>query len=235
MALSTVHGGIAMVRPMIGITWGRDLVRRSSHLGENLLRYQDLLVRAELTPVLIGPGTGPEVLTRLEGLMVPGGPDIAPSRYGATPHERLGKTNAELDALEVDLVRAARERGTPVLGICRGQQLVNVAFGGTLHQHISHPTWGSEPAAPVHPVDIVPATRLHELLGVARIDVNSGHHQAVDGVAPGFVVSAVSSDGVIEGIEAPQWRVMAVQWHPEEVPDAGSTEQLMAGFARWVS
>jgi putative glutamine amidotransferase len=224
-----------MGRPMIGITWGRNVVKRSAGLGENLLRYQDLLVRAELTPVVITPGTGTEVLSRLEGLMIPGGPDIAPSRYGAAPHPRLERTAPDLDELEITLVRGARELSMPVLGICRGQQLVNVAFGGTLHQHISHPEWGSDPAETVHGVDIVAATHLHEVLGVDRLDVNSGHHQAVDTVAPDFVVSAVSSDGFIEAIEAPNLRVMAVQWHPEEIPDAESTERLMSGFARWVS
>lgn len=227
-----------MGRPMIGITWGRNIVKRSAGLGENLLRYQDLLVRAGLTPVVITPDTGTEVLSRLEGLMIPGGPDIAPSRYGAAPHPRLERTAPdldELDELEITLVRRARELNVPVLGICRGQQLVNVAFGGTLHQHISHPQWGSDPAEPVHRVDILAATHLRDLLGVDRLDVNSGHHQAVDTVAPDLVVSAVSSDGFIEAIEAADLRVMAVQWHPEEIPDAESTERLMAGFARWVS
>jgi putative glutamine amidotransferase len=223
---------------MIGITWGRNVVKRSAGLGENLLRYQDLLVRAGLTPVVITPDSGTEVLSRLEGLMIPGGPDIAPSRYGAAPHPRLERTAPdldELDELEITLVRRARELNVPVLGICRGQQLVNVAFGGTLHQHISHPQWGSDPAEPVHGVDILAATHLRDLLGVDRLDVNSGHHQAVDTVAPDLVVSAVSSDRFIEAIEAPDLSVMAVQWHPEEIPDAESTERLMAGFARWVS
>lgn len=224
-----------MRRPMVAITWGRDLVRRSANPGENALKYQDLLVRAGMTPVLITPGVSTSVLSRVDGLLVPGGPDIAPRIYGQESTDELGDVDPELDQLELDAVRSGHARQMPMLGICRGQQLINVALGGTLHQHISHPQWGDDPAQAAHGVQILPGTHLHRLLGVGTARVNSGHHQAIHSVAPDFVACAHSTDGWVEAIEAQSLRAMAVQWHPEEMPDAPTTHRLMDGFRQWMS
>jgi putative glutamine amidotransferase len=223
-----------MAAPAVGLTWSSDLVARSAGPGENALKYMSLLVEAGMTPVLLTPGTGSGVLARLDGLMLPGGPDIEPWRYGQEAGEHLGPVTPELDALELDLVHAARAQNLPVLGICRGQQLVNVALGGTLHQDVVHPQWGDDTARPVHEVRIEPGSHLHRILGVNAAQVNSGHHQAADAVAEPLRVSARSADGCVEALEAEELLVMAVQWHPEEMPDEPTSRQLMAGFAQWL-
>ena len=216
------------------MTWGTDLVRRSASPGENALRYLDLLVRAGTDPVLVTPGTSRDLLDRLDGLLVPGGPDLAPAAYGQAAAAELGPTSPELDELELATVAAARDRDLPILGICRGHQVVNVALGGTLHQHVDHPQWGEDPSTPVHEVDIRAGTHLAELLGAGTLPVNSGHHQAVDRVAGSLRVAARSHDGLVEALEAPGLRILTVQWHPEEMGAAGSTALLMAGFRRWL-
>ncbi len=222
-----------MANPLIAVTWTDDLVERSREPGENALKYLAILVAARLTPVLLTPGTGAGAMPRVDGLLLTGGPDITPERYGAPPHERLGPTDPALDALELDAFEAARQRHLPVLGICRGQQLLNVALGGTLVQHVDHPQWDLDASTPSHEVTISRGTHLHRLLGTATAHVNSGHHQAVDVVAESLTVAARSPDGVVEALEAEQLLVMGVQWHPEEMPADETTRRLMAGFAEW--
>jgi putative glutamine amidotransferase len=221
--------------PLVGLTWTDDIVARSAGLGENALRYLSLLSRGGLVPVLVTPGTSTALLARLDGLVIPGGPDIAPQRYGQEPGPHTEATITELDALELDFVTAARARNLPLLGICRGQQVINVALGGTLHQHVDHPQWGEDPAAPIHDVEILAGTFLRRTLGVEVTAVNSGHHQAVDRLAPPLRRAAVSSDGCVEAVEAPDLLVLAVQWHPEEMPDAQTSQRLVEGFARWMT
>jgi putative glutamine amidotransferase len=221
-------------RPMVGLTWTDDIVARSAGPGENALRYLELLSRAGLVPVLVTPGTSTALLARLDGLVAPGGPDIAPARYGQEPGPQTEAPIDDLDALELEFVSAARARNLPLLGICRGQQLINVALGGSLHQHVDHPQWGDDPGAPVHDVEILAGTYLHHALGADVVAVNSGHHQAVDRLAPLLRRAALSGDGCIEAIEAPDLLILAVQWHPEEMPDAPSSRRLVDAFARWV-
>jgi putative glutamine amidotransferase len=212
-----------MANPAVGLTWSSDLVGRSSGPGENALKYMSLMVGAGMTPVLLSPGTSRGVAARLDGLVLPGGPDIAPFRYGQ-----------EADALELEMFHAAQALRLPVLGICRGQQLLNVALGGTLHQHIVHPQWGDDPSVPVHEVTIEAGTHLRAVLGVDTAMVNSGHHQAVDVVAAPLTVSARSSDACVEGLESTELSVMSVQWHPEEMPSAATSQRLVTGFAAWL-
>jgi putative glutamine amidotransferase len=221
--------------PMVGLTWTDDIVARSAGLGENALRYLSLLSRGGLVPVLVTPGTSTALLARLDGLVIPGGPDVAPARYGQEPGPHTEASIDEFDALELDFVTAARARNLPLLGICRGQQVINVALGGSLHQHVDHPQWGNDPAAPIHDVEILAGTFLRRTLGVDVTAVNSGHHQAVDRLAPSLRRAAVSSDGCVEAVEAPDLMVLAVQWHPEEMPDAPTSQRLVEGFARWMT
>jgi gamma-glutamyl-gamma-aminobutyrate hydrolase PuuD len=224
-----------MATPAVGLTWSDDLVDRSSSPGENALKYMALLVDAGLNPVLITPSTRPAILSALDGLLLPGGPDIAPAVYGHQPDGRLGPVVPELDALELEMFHAARDRGRPVLGICRGQQLVNVALGGTLFQHIDHPQWDEDdPGAPVHEVRLVAGSHLRRVLGVDTAVVNSGHHQAVDALAPSLTAVAHSADGCVEALESGALLVMSVQWHPDEMRSDDTSRRLLAGFAQWM-
>ena len=160
------------------------------------------------------------VVAILDGLILSGGADVEPSRYGAEPHPRLGTVESDRDEWELALLDAALAAGLPVLGICRGAQLTNVYFGGTLHQHhesgegSDHPRFGSDGRRRVHDVVLEPDSRLGALLGV-RLGVNSLHHQSIDQVGEGLRVVGRADDGVVEAIEAPERDLLAVQWHPE--------------------
>jgi len=171
-------------------------------------------------PVVLAPDD-PDVaealLERLDGLLLAGGPDLDPLCYGASErHERLGPTDRIVDAAELALVRAADERGIPLLGICRGAQAVNVVRGGTLHQHLddhrqTHP--GSEPA---HAVAVAPGSLLAGLTGRETLGVNSFHHQAADRLGDGLLAVATAADGTVEAIEDPSRPfLLGVQWHAE--------------------
>ena len=220
--------------PLVGLTWTDDIVARSASPGENALRYLSLLSSGGLVPVLITPKSSTRVVARLDGLVIPGGPDVAPARYGQEPGPRTQTSIEDLDALELDMVAAARARNLPILGICRGQQVLNVALGGTLHQHVDHPQWGANPAAAVHDVRILEGTYLRQVLRTDVVAVNSGHHQAVDRLAPYLQLAALSSDGCVEALEAPDLRLLAVQWHPEEMAEAESSCRLVEGFAQLI-
>ncbi len=160
------------------------------------------------------------LLERLDGLVLSGGADIEPGRYGAAPEPDLGEVEPDRDAWELSLFEAAGALGMPVLGVCRGLQLVNVAFGGTLRQHVEldegagHPQWDVDGRVQTHEVTTVAGTNLRALVGES-IGVNSLHHQVVDTVGRDLVVTAHASDDVVEGLETGDGRVLAVQWHPE--------------------
>jgi putative glutamine amidotransferase len=213
--------------PLIGITLDAEEPGGYSRMPWYALRrnYAETVVRAGGLPVLLPhePHLAPAFLERIDGLIVTGGAfDIDPALFGAEARANLvlkrGRTQFELA-----MVRGALERSMPILGICGGQQLLNVALGGSLIQHIpdevtdalSHeqPNPRTEPG---HWVEIADGTRLSAIVGETRIPVNSAHHQAVGRVAPGCIVNAIAPDGVIEGIEVEgQAFCIGVQWHPE--------------------
>lgn len=164
------------------------------------------------------PSYAAGAVARLDGLVIAGGPDVDPALYGAERSPRCGPPAPRRDAWELALIRAALDTGTPLLGICRGMQLLNVALGGTLVQHIDdHVTevgvFGR------HPVKPVPGTRYADI-NAEETDVPTYHHQAVDRLGTGLVPSAHASDGTIEAIElpSPAW-ALGVQWHPEMAED----------------
>jgi putative glutamine amidotransferase len=199
--------------------------------GEQIEAYWRRLQQAGLEPVdLHEPG---QSLDGLAGLVLTGGIDIDPSRYGETPHERVRQTDPARDTFEVDVLEQALSRDLPVLAICRGHQLLNVVFGGSLLQHIEsweHAALRDEARTSAqHLVTLQPESRLHSVLALDNLVVNSRHHQGVttDRLAAGLRVAAISHDGLIEAVESPQHRwVVGVQWHPErEEPQIEGLEQ----------
>ncbi len=191
--------------------------------------YARALARAGALPLIVAPVTAParaaEVLPLVDGLLLTGGDDLDPARYGAVPSPALEPVDRARDALDYALFQAAWDRRLPVLAICRGLQVVNVALGGTLWQDLPSERGGrvkhnqGEPRAErSHPVTILPASRLASITGTTALTVNSFHHQAVRELAPGLRVTASAGDGVVEGLESedPGRWLVAVQWHPEE-------------------
>jgi len=230
--------------PVIGISCSTLVLpdMRSSPRFALARYYTSCVVEAGGLPLLL-PSLDPEAaaafLTRIDGLVLSGGLDVDPARYGQEPHPRLGLIDAPRDAFELELARGAREQGMPVFAICRGIQVVNVAFGGTLLQHIPHQVTGAVKHDHEglyddglgHSIEIVPGTRLFAAAGAGRVRVNSLHHQAVDEPAPGFSVSARAPDGVIEAMEdAAQPFFVGVQWHPERRPADPLTRALFRDF-----
>ncbi len=189
------------------------------------------------------PDDAEAYLDRIDGLVVTGGAfDVDPALFGDTERHATVVTKDKRTRFELAITRAAVKRDMPVLGICGGQQLLNVALGGTLVQHIPDAIAGAlaheQPNPrdePGHTVRIAPGTVLYDIVGTAEMAVNSAHHQAVREVAPGLVVDATAEDGVIEGIEDPGLRFcIGVQWHPEfEISDGD--KRIFAAFvtAAW--
>ena len=169
-----------------------------------------------------------EYLDRVEALVLSGGADIDPAHYGEEPHPKIGQLHPARDVFELALCREAIRRDLPTLAICRGHQLLNVATGGTLFQDIASQVKSAAVHDPdqerwerCHEVEVLPGTRLREILGAERVEVNSFHHQAVKELGRGLVLSARGcDDGVIEAMEMPDRRFMiGVQWHPESFWD----------------
>jgi putative glutamine amidotransferase len=160
------------------------------------------------------------MIEHLDGLVLSGGADLDPALYGQEPDENLQSLEPDRDEWEMELLAAARKRDIPILAICRGFQLVNVAFGGTLVQHVEldegsgHPQWNVDGHTATHEVNVVPDTMIATLLP-ARWSVNSLHHQTLERLGEGLTVSASAPDGVVEAFETPEGDLLAVQWHPE--------------------
>jgi len=162
------------------------------------------------------------LLDRFDGICLSGGPDLDPRHYGAGPHPELGPTEPDLDRFELDVARRADAREMPVLAICRGIQALNVIRGGDLHQHIPELSTAiphrqhSAGDQTSHAIEIEPGSRLAATLGEEEIDVNSFHHQAIDRLGEGLVVSARAPDGTVEAVEDPSRSfLIGVQWHAE--------------------
>jgi putative glutamine amidotransferase len=191
-------------------------------------------------PVLLPPVPGiARALGGLDGLILTGGGDIDPAAYGAEPDPRTSRVHAERDQAELELLAAALATGLPVLGICRGMQLLNVGRGGTLRQHLPSRA-GHRPAPGTfgsHPVRLAPASRLASILSPGEtpagltLDVPTAHHQGIERLGDGLVPVAWARDGLIEGVELPPGTgqhpfIVAVQWHPE----AGQDRRLVSAL-----
>jgi putative glutamine amidotransferase len=214
-------------------------VMRELALG---MSYPDAIERAGGVPVILPP-LPPEAIdllaSRLDGLLLTGGPDLHPRSYGAVPHPALGPTEPEIDVWELALIRAAERRGLPILAICRGMQALNVARGGTLVQDLpSEQPDGlvhrqQEPGrVATHAVRLAAASRLASITGGTGIRVNSFHHQAVDRLGTGLRAVGWAPDGVVEAVEDRRHDfVIGVQWHAESLSESETVQaDLLAAF-----
>ena len=234
-----------MDRPRIGITRSLSSTRPTHAIPTSYLSYHARVREAGGEPVDLHPGLEipPERLIEdLVGVVVCGGADIDPARYGQAPHPETYGVEPARDDLEIRLIRAAMARDLPVFAICRGHQALNVACGGPLLQHIegdghrAHDGGAGE--SRFHDLLLEDGSALARLLGRRHMRTNSRHHQAVlkDGVAPGLVATAYSPDGLVEGLESPAHRwVVGVQWHPERDEVKDDFRPLFEDFIRVAS
>lgn len=225
--------GAPRKRPLIGVPTGREKSQRFYGLPLYIMNqtYIRMLENLGALPVMIPlqmtEATLRGIFERLDGLFLPGGEDVDPSYYGADQHPRLGATDKERDRTELLITRWAVETGMPLLGVCRGLQVINVVCGGTLHQdlHAERPYLHKHDYTPPtyeryrisHTVTIEPDSRLARTLGTMH-GVNSMHHQGINQLGVGLRVVARAEDGLPEAIELPALPyLVAVQWHPEEL------------------
>jgi putative glutamine amidotransferase len=232
------------MRPLIGVTTselrpsGMATLRRQGEPDDPEMAlgmtYLQAIERAGAVPVVLPPCVSDmeSLIARLDGVCLSGGPDLDPEAYGARErHAELGPTEPSLDAFELALARAALERGMPLLGICRGSQALNVACGGTLHQHLPGHRQSEPGPTTTHEVEVLTGTRLAGLIGPGTYAVNSFHHQAVDEVGQGLRVAALAADGMVEAIEGGAGFAIGVQWHAETLADARLFEALVGACA----
>lgn len=238
------------MKPLIGITCGilHDQTWHPPFIGHRQT-YVDAIVRAGGAPVLIPPASDEAALRavfeHLDGLLLAGGGDVAPSHYGETPHAKLGPVAPLRDDAELAMARWAVAEGKPLFGVCRGIQVLNVALGGTLYQDIPSQIDGAlahdrsyerkDWSFLAHEIRLAPDSRLCRWLGVERLMVNSLHHQAVRKVAPGLRAVAWSADGVIEAVEGVDERfIVGVQCHPEALQDSADPRwrRVFAAFVQ---
>lgn len=185
----------------------------------------------------VDEGTVDAILSSVSAVLLIGGYDVNPLIFGQEPHYKLGTVIDERDQSDLLIAKKAFERNMPLLGICRGEQVMNVAFGGTLYQDIDTQvknvlkhTQASMRHELTHTVELLPS-KLQQILGEQSILTNSFHHQAVDAVAPGFIVNARAKDGVIEGIEHQEHPYfIGVQWHPEGLQNDAPSKKIFTSF-----
>lgn len=237
---------MARRRPVVGITcyeeeaqWG-DWERRAALLPVSYVRA---LERAGAIPVLIPPQPltpeeAGQVVARFDGIVIAGGNDVDPSHYGATAHERTVVAGGERDALELATVKAAAESALPTLAICRGLQVLNVARGGTLIQHLPD-VLGHDEHSPVpggygnHEVELEEGSQLASILSWRRAGVPAHHHQAIEVIGEGLRATAHTRDGIVEAVEDPSRPfLIGVQWHPEAGEDPAIFEAFVAAARR---
>ncbi|KGI67465.1 gamma-glutamyl-gamma-aminobutyrate hydrolase family protein [Mycolicibacterium rufum] len=222
-----------MTRPLVAVPG-----RRAAHVP--ILRFSATVVAEAICEAvwaaggepltLHGPAehAGAEMPGRLayfDGVLLPGGADVDPARYGAAPDPRTRDTVTFQDDFDMAVTRAVIETGMPALAICRGMQVLNVAAGGTLLQHVEESVTAHHNA--VHPVSVHAGSRLHAIVGAETIEVSSYHHQALGQLGAGLIVTAVAQDGVVEAVEHRHADIVAVQWHPEDRHSTSTTDAAL--------
>jgi len=230
--------------PFVIVTATTEIIRELPRVRVNEA-YTAALADVGLVPMVlppVSPSMAAASLVDVAGLVLTGGEDIDPARFGQEKHPANGEPHAARDGYELALANAAAERRIPTLAICRGAQIMNVALGGTLVQDIPSQHASSIDHAPqgkrgqrTHDVNIETDSRLARIVGTTSISTNSSHHQSIDQVGRGLRVVASSPDGIVEAIEPsdPAWWMVAVQWHPEELTATPEDwdRRLFAAFA----
>ncbi len=237
------------MQPLIGITcsrktggaWG--MYSLGHFMDYTYSDYSQAVLHSGGAPVIIPAAQDHQsletILGTLQGLILSGGPDVHPRRYGEEPLAQLGEIDEALDQMELQAARMAIEMNLPVLAICRGIQILNVALGGPLYQDIASQvsqsichTPKADKGVNVHTVHVTEGSLLHRLCGTSEIWVNSQHHQAIKEPAAGLIINARAKDGIIEAVEYPAGRfVLGVQWHPEGTWRTDTySEKLFTGF-----
>jgi putative glutamine amidotransferase len=225
-----------MPRPLIGVT--TQTLQAIDGIPEGLpnsvvmnQRYYHAVAAAGAAPVLIplldDLDTLRAIYDRMDGILIPGGVDVDPATFGESPHERLGRTDPARDRVEIQLVKWAVEDRKPLLGLCRGLQVINVALGGTLYQdleaefpnaikHDYFPTYGYSREHLAHEVTVEAGSRMRHALTSSAVPVNSMHHQGIKALAGSLAATATAPDGLIEAAECTSGSyIVGVQWHPE--------------------
>jgi putative glutamine amidotransferase len=232
-----IVGITCSTRPAAGVESAKQVLNRP---------YVWAVEQAGGIPIILPVTTDTEVSARylgvIDGLMLSGGVDVCPERYGQEVHPQLGEVDADRDATELPLIQQALKEDMPLFGICRGIQTLNIAMGGTLYQDLptQYPSkivhhqyqLGLKRDAFCHEIDLPPGTRFRSIIGSDKISVNTLHHQALSDVAEGLEVTAYAPDLVVEAVEAPAYRyVLAVQYHPEETaPHDEYSRRLFKAF-----
>jgi putative glutamine amidotransferase len=227
-------GSVRHVRPLIALPSRRTATAQSWRVPATALgrTYQDAIVRAGGQPVALPPlpetlDDLPSTLGRFDGVCLPGGPDVDPAAYGADEvHPAVTGVDADHDALDIALARVAVDLGLPVLAICRGHQVLNVALGGTLVQHLGDHAAGTHRFVH-HEVRLEPGCRAAIAMRTERPIGHSVHHQAIERLGTGLLVTGLAEDGTIEAVELPGGWVVGVQWHPEDTAEHDGDQQRL--------
>ena len=237
-----------MAKPLIGITTRNNKDSNGHPVTALQHSYINAIVQAGGMPVLVPSMLVEEdfldLYSRLEGILFSGGGDVSLEYFNGINHPRIGEVDQQRDTTEISLMRTAVKDGKPILGICRGAQVMNVALGGTLYTHIhdqlqgalDHDYPGDLRRVLVHPVNVDETTRSAEIFGETLLNVNSLHHQGLKDIAPSLRVAGHAPDGLVEVVEIPDHPyAVAVQWHPEWLTDQLPTQRLFRSFVEAAS
>ena len=232
-----------MPKPLIGITTRNGKDADGHPLTALQHTYTRAILQAGGLPILIPSMLAEEdfldLYSRVAGILFTGGGDVSLEYFNGSAHPRIGEVDNGRDTTEVSLMRAAVNDGKPVLGICRGAQVMNVALGGTLYTHIhdqlkgalDHDYPGDLRCVLVHPVNVDETTRSAEIFGETLLNVNSLHHQGLKDIAPGLRATGYALDGLVEVVEIPDHPyAVSVQWHPEWLTDQVPMQRLFKSF-----